>query len=210
MLAARTVEGREFQTELDGSRSRQRRLARAVFIVVAVLGAIANNATLVGRIRENNAFWARFGVPLGKLAGQTELVREVEPLNQRLPPDATAWLVGDARVFYLKPRVHYTVAFSRDPWLADAATATPAAAVDWLRTQNVSHVVFSWEEIKRLRGTYGFSPLVTPEWVQRLQTAGLRRVTPTAPTNVGKIEVYEILPPHTPDVPARARPGDDG
>ena len=210
MLAARTVENRRDRVAQRGSITRQRRLARAVFLIVAVLGAAANGSTLAGRVQENDAFWAKFGASLRDFTGQIELVQEVEPLNQLLPPDATAWLVGDARVFYLKPRIHYTVAFNRDPWLAHAATATPRQAVDWLRTQNVSHVVFSWHEIDRLRDTYGFSPLVTRAWVRQLQTAGLRRVAPTAPASVGKIEVYEVLPPHTPDTPARARPGDDG
>lgn len=199
MLAAQTVGGGGQEIEPGGRYRGQRRLARTLFIVVAVLGAVANNVTLADRLRKNDRFWARHGASLRDLAGQIDLIRRVEPLNQMLPSDAKAWLIGDAKVFYLKPEVHYCVAFNRDPWLAYAAHAAPVDAVEWLRTQNVSHVVFSWPEIERLRATYGFAPLVTPAWVGRLREAGLRRVAPPAHVAVERIEVYEVAPPHASD-----------
>jgi hypothetical protein len=105
-------------------------------------------------------------------------------------------LVGDAAVYYVRAPLHYTVVFNRDPWIAAAADLSPGEAVAWLRSRNVSHVVFSWAEIDRLRGTYGFPAIVTREWVGALQAAGLRRVQPPPEmTESASLEVYEVLPP---------------
>jgi hypothetical protein len=104
-------------------------------------------------------------------------VEQVNPVNQATPPNANVWLVGEARAFYVDRWVHYTVVFNRDPWIEYAqGGATPAECVAWLRSRNVTHVVFSWAEIGRLRQTYGFSEQVTPAWAEQLAAAGLVRV----------------------------------
>jgi hypothetical protein len=161
---------------------------------VAFAGAIFNNVTLAGLLHTHAAWWGRQGLPLSALLGDTETLARAQPLNQMIPPNGYAWLVGEARAFYLRPRVHYTVAFSRDPWLTYASDATAAESVAWLRTRNVSHVVFSWDEIGRLRATYGFPALVTRGWVQSLAAAGLRLIQPPRDVDAGDIEVYEVLP----------------
>ncbi len=143
---------------------------------VVLVGAVLNNVTLGRLWQAHSRWWSGHGVPLSVLPGATEEFAREQPLNRVLPPDAYVWLIGEARVFYVRPRVHYTVVFNRDPWLAYAETATPEQAVAWLRTQNVTHVVFCWSEITRLRATYGFSPLVTPIWAESLAGAGLRRL----------------------------------
>ena len=70
--------------------------------------------------------------------------------------------------------------------------------MEWLRTQNVTHVVFSWPEIERLRSTYGFPELVTHDWVSDLETAGLERVPWPADGGVAGVEVYRLAPPAAP------------
>jgi 4-amino-4-deoxy-L-arabinose transferase-like glycosyltransferase len=173
---------------------RWRRMRVLTVSCVAFAGAILNSLTLAGLLHRHAAWWARQGLPLNALLGDTETLARAQPVNQMIPPNGYAWLVGEARAFYLRPRVHYTVAFSRDPWLTYASDATAAESVAWLRTRNVSHVVFSWGEIGRLRATYGFPALVTRGWVQSLAAAGLRLVELFPDADTGDIEVYEVLP----------------
>jgi hypothetical protein len=153
---------------------------------------------LLRLLRQESAAWqARTDVPLAWMTGKTELLRDADVVNNAVArPDAYVWLVGSAAVFYVARPMHYTVVFNRDPWLEFAQAAqNPAVAVAWLRTRNVTHVVFSWPEITRLRRTYGFAPLATRGWVRELAGAGLRRILPdpAAPDSAG-VEVYEVLP----------------
>ncbi len=164
-----------------------------VVVLLAAGSAVWNGVTLRSILVEHEAWWAEHGVPLPAFVGATEALAAAQPINDLVPPTAHAYLVGEARVFYVAPEVDYSVVFSRDPWLAHAAQASPAAAIDWLRTQGVSHVVFSWREIRRLQATYGFPEFVTPGWVARLEMAGLRRKTPDpGPGLLPPTEVYEV------------------
>ncbi|MEW6249296.1 MAG: hypothetical protein AB1716_01515 [Planctomycetota bacterium] len=163
------------------------------FVLIAGLGAVVNDATLLAKLAEHSAWWRQARNPLPTLAGRTADFAEL-PLLEGLPADARVWLVGDARAFYLPANVHYTVVFNRDPWLAHAARSTPTEAVAWLRTQGVTHVVFCWDEIERLRRTYGFPEFVTPAWAETLVAAGLRRV-PADDTGPGRVETFEVTAP---------------
>ena len=167
-----------------------------IVVPIAIAGVLVNDISLAGRLREHNERWTtRAGVPLHRLLGQTDIFVDAHLLNETLPSGAYAWLVGDAAVFYVDREIHYTVPFSRDPWLEFAATAAPRSCLDWLRGRDVSHVVFSWKEIERLRQTYGFPDIVTHKWVARLEQAGLRRVEiEPPPTGVAPVEIYELPP----------------
>jgi hypothetical protein len=160
---------------------------------VVLAGAVLNNMTLGQVWQKHSRWWSGHGVPLSVLPGATEEFAREQPLNRALPPDAVVWLVGEARVFYLLPYVHYAVVFSRDPWLTYAETATPEQTVAWLRTQKVTHVVFCQSEIARLRASYGFSPVVTPAWVESLAAAGLRRLD-VPDLAVADVDVYAVTP----------------
>lgn len=175
-------------------RRRGHRWLLPTILTIATVGAIANNATLLGLLHDDARWWRQRGVPLQALAGATDALANVQPLNTLLPENANAWLIGEARVFYARPKVHATVAFARDPWLEFAKGASTEDSIAWLRTQKVSHVVFSWAEIERLRGSYGFSELVTRDWVASLCQAGLRRVAFDPEVAVPDIDVYEVLP----------------
>lgn len=141
-------------------------------LFVALVG-FSNGATLLRHWRQHDAAWTRLGVRLHELPGQVEVMREAQPLNRALPPDARLLLVGEARVFYLTPRPRYCVVFNRDPWTDATATAPPAEAVAMLSRQGITHVAFVWSEIERLRRTYGFAAHVTPAWVADLERHGL-------------------------------------
>ena len=173
-----------------------KRWIQVAVAVVATAGAVGNSATLIDFLRAEYRAWARHHVVLAESVGATQAFVEYDPTNQATPPDASVWLVGDARAFYIDRRVHYTVAFNRDPWVEYArGGAGPAECVRWLRSRNVTHVVFSWAEIARLRQTYGFSDVVSRDWVQRLAGAGLRQLqASSAPSGRLLSEVFEVVP----------------
>ena len=88
--------------------------------------------------------------------GRSDALLENHPLNVILRK-AFAWLVGDAAVFYVNRRAQYHTVFNRDPWIEFSREHDAAASVAWLHERGVTHVVFNWPEIERLRKTYGFS-----------------------------------------------------
>ncbi len=186
LLAARSWPG--------ASTDKRSRTGSAAILLIATATAAFGNYTLYRLLDDQRTWWARFGVALDQLPGATEQFAQVNEINQHVPPDGYVWLVGEARAFYIQPRYHYTVVYNRDPWLTAAHDATPAEAVAWLHTQNVTHVVFSWSEIERLREPYGFPPFVTPAWVNRLSEHGLRRVHRAADGNDVYLEIFEVQP----------------
>lgn len=171
---------------------RPRGLAALATLLVC-LAALDSGVNLVNSLRMEEL---RRGVPFAAAVGETRELVEGYYVNQAVPPDGFVWIVGDAAVFYADRRLHYTVPFNRDPWVAFAETHDdPHACLDWLRSRGVTHVVFSWAEIRRLAGTYGFSPRVTPEWTERLAAAGLRRtVSSSAPSGTLWAEICEVPP----------------
>lgn len=166
--------------------------ARATLLGATLVAAILNAAQLALLWRRHDLDWQRLAKqPLAAFVGFHELFQDVHPLNSALPRGAHAWLVGDAAVFHILPRVHYTVVFNRDPWLEFAASASPATALEWLAQRGITHVVFHWPEIERLRRTYGFSNRATREWVAELQRAGLRR-SAEHPEPMPGVEVWDV------------------
>lgn len=170
------------------------RAATALLTCIGILSALANNVTLTTLLHKHDAWWGKLGLPLRDLVGATDAMAGFDPLNQIGPGDRMLWLVGESRAFYLRPRVHCTVVFDRDPWLETARTATPEQTVAWLRTQKVSHVVFSWNEIDRLKKTYGFPEFVQRGWAESLCSAGLRRVVLPDEVLGPDVDAYEVLP----------------
>src|SRR5262249_38390911 len=170
------------------------RAARGALMAAIGVQSLLAAQMLFTRYAEQVVRWRdRAGIRLSDLVGETGLFVDHQPLNLVLPRDAFAWLVGDAAVFYVDRRSHYTVVFNRDPWIEFAASHTPAECVAWLRERAVTCVVFNWSEIERLRKTYGFSDRVTQTWETNLESAGLLRVTP--PTDSGlpsSTHVYRI------------------
>ncbi|TWT40281.1 hypothetical protein RAS1_39890 [Phycisphaerae bacterium RAS1] len=158
-------------------------VAWRVFLIVALIlsaATVVNAATLFRvfddhqrRLQSRTQSDVRFN----DLVGQTEALRlQMHVLNQLPTADTRIHLIGDAAVFYIDRPLHYTVVFNRDPLLELArGGVSPMECIAWLRTQGVSHLVFSWPEIERLRRTYGFPEVVTPVWSAALQSAGLRR-----------------------------------
>lgn len=105
------------------------------------------------------------------------------PMNQRLEQAGAAvdgtpmlWLVGDAKPLYYRYPVRYNVVFSHDH-MADLLETLDADAMrDKLREMGIRFVLVDWDEIDRLRGSYGFRAVYTPA-----KLAGLGRRIPLRP-----------------------------
>jgi hypothetical protein len=81
----------------------------------------------------------------------------------------------------LTRQFHYVTVFDRDPWVAFASSGVPPEqTVAWLSQRGWTHVVFNWDEIERLRSTYGFPAIVTASWVETLVHAGLQPLVPAS------------------------------
>ena len=148
------------------------RLVRSALITLAGAGALMNDAALVRRFSND------VGTPttVRQLVDATQALVDAHPLNH-LPTSSHVLVVGDAAVFYINMPIQYSVVFSRDPWISFAqGGASPAACVEWLRERRFTHVAFAWSEIARLRSTYGFPAIVTPEWAGSLEQAGLSQI----------------------------------
>ena len=185
---------RAVEPAISTQQTAARRALRWLLFVVLLIGSGFNIWGLLSRLQVHDDRWMRqAGIKLADLPGQTPLVAEQNTIAQHIPADGYVWMIGDAAVYYLDRRLHYTVAFCRDPWLEFASSHTPAESVNWLREHGVTHVVFSWQEIERLSGTYGFPSLVTDQWVRELETAGLRRIAEVRqPSHRLPTEIYEV------------------
>lgn len=196
-------ERRSVESELPpGSAAGLSRVWLAAIVVIAVAGAFVNDFNLYRLLRYEYGSWTRRTaqdeIALDGMLGQTQVLLETNDINRLVGVgSAKVWLIGLANVFYITPETRYTVVFNRDPWLEFAEDEPdPGEVVAWLRTQKVTHVVFSWTEIERLRRTYGFSPLPTPAWIEGLTRRGLRRIWPeSGPVGRGFTEVYRVDPP---------------
>jgi hypothetical protein len=143
-----------------------------IWILVPAIGSLM--PLLFGFNHAVRGWQKRVGIPITELIGRTDAFVANHPLNVILPTDARPRLIGDAAVFYIDRAVTYHTTFDRDPWLEFSGDHDAADAVAWLRERRVTHVVFNWVEIDRLRKTYGFSERVTPAWVAELEQAGLQ------------------------------------
>jgi hypothetical protein len=66
------------------------------------------------------------------------------------------WMVGDATAFDVLYPVRYEVAFSHSRLADQLAGRSPALVADWLRRQGCRYLYVNWQEVARLRSSYGF------------------------------------------------------
>jgi hypothetical protein len=112
--------------ELSAGSHPRPRPALAVFIGFSLAGALLGDLKLVNMLRDEAASWQSLtGVRLNEMIDRADILRNVNPVNTAVPTGAYVWIVGDARAFYVTRRCHYTVPFSKDPWLEFSATADP-------------------------------------------------------------------------------------
>jgi hypothetical protein len=168
---------------LIGRLSEVFRARHTVALFFAVIGVgLANNLFFAARLYAAHLYPQGQSVPVHGLDAQFMAENwpgfaHVASLN-RLPEDARVLMVGDARGYYLRCAFDYCVVFNRNPLAEqiDIGTA-PDRILDWLRERNLTHIYVNWVEIKRLRkSAYGFPPVITPDFFNRLEAAGLLRV----------------------------------
>ena len=98
-------------------------------------------------------------------------------VNAHVPADGYVLLVGEARAYFVRPRVDYCVVFNRNAFAEAIASAeSDSAVVDWLALRGYTHVAVHWPEMARLRRTYGFWPAIDRALFDRLEAAGLKGV----------------------------------
>lgn len=95
-------------------------------------------------------------------------------VNNELPANARVLLIGEARPFYFRRHVDYAVVFNRNRFLdLLESKASPNEIMLWLRECGYTNILINWSEVVRLR-TYGFPDILTPNWLNTMQEAGLR------------------------------------
>ncbi len=149
---------------------------RGVF-VVAVAGVVALNTYSAGSIYADELIRKNSNVH-----GHVEwFYRDCDPerteacyVRQRLGAEDRVLMVGQAGAFYMPENVDYCVVFNRSP-LAEAVAAaqSPEDVIRWLNSKGYTHLLVFWDEMHRLRNTYGFWEELTPELFNALETAGL-------------------------------------
>lgn len=90
---------------------------------------------------------------------------------------ANVLLIGEARSYYFRRPCEYAVVFNHHP-LGEAARqiADDHELMDWLRDRGTTHLLFHWDELTRLRRTYGLPRGLDDRLLPRLEAAGLKAV----------------------------------
>ena len=89
--------------------------------------------------------------------------------------DTRTLLVADAaRLIYIRRPFVYNSAFDANPLgeLIRKHDGSPPAITAALRAAGFTHIWVHWQELDRLRSTYGFDESVTPEQLKHLIEAG--------------------------------------
>ncbi len=155
--------------------SPHRMYRRAVFILVVAM--VAFNLFSAGSIYADELVRKN-----SNIHGHVEwFYRDCDPdrtvagyLRQRLSIKDRILMVGEARAFYMSKNVDYCVVFNRNP-LAEAVAGadSPEEVIHWLNSKGYTHTLVFWNEMLRLRSTYGFWEELTPELFGELETVGL-------------------------------------
>ncbi len=156
-------------------------LALTVIIVHTIF--IARSYAASTRIDNHSGF--------APLAGVDEFISGLYPFSNSDAADlqtTNVLLVGESRPFYTRSRYVYHTVFDRCD-LQDmlAAGASPADIAAAWRAKGITHIYIRWDEIDRLRRSYGFAPLVTPEFFQQMQPSYLEKINKQSPA-------FELLP----------------
>ncbi|UCF32447.1 MAG: phospholipid carrier-dependent glycosyltransferase [Phycisphaerales bacterium] len=180
--------GRALNTDTAGTRT-------ALVLGVALVGMLWNLyfAVRLNRIESPN------GAPASLIyEGQLPEYQYLKAVNDDLPKDARVLLIGDARAFYFRRHVDYSVVFNRDPFAEVVRLAEGNREImGWLRQREYSHVLVNWTELARLSRTYGFPPEITPELFTHLERDGLELTRRFShPVQAGLyVDLHTITPP---------------
>ena len=83
------------------------------------------------------------------------------------------YLEGLSTPLYIRGHVIYSTVFDRNELARIWHRGGAIAALHYLQHRHINYLVLDWPEIIRLRRTYGFDPIITPENIAKLQALGL-------------------------------------
>jgi hypothetical protein len=118
-------------------------------------------------------------------------------VNNQLPEDSKILLIGEAKGFYFRRPIVYTVVFNESPFVNALRSADrPSDVLRWLSDRGCTHVLMHWSEIERLRRSrYGFPEEVNPDLLNHLVQAGLRKIRDfNLPDGRPYVTLYEVTP----------------
>ncbi|MFP3937076.1 MAG: ArnT family glycosyltransferase [Phycisphaerae bacterium] len=121
-----------------------------VAAIILLAAGVVNLASTYNVYRLASGNYAVHGIAGEGLV--REFVRDTD-----LGPDHRLLMVGDAAVFYRPIDTVYATVFDSDPLVE-----TLEAGVDGLADRDITHVLFSWAEMKRLSATYGYPEPLGP------------------------------------------------
>jgi hypothetical protein len=188
-------------------------LAAEAFLVprAIIIGFVSLNAALCAflLIPEARLFGGGPpGLPIGRFYSLPQGWSAVErPFSDAALEEMKICLIGPpmATPLYLQTRYVYNTVWDRSP-LAGALRQSPAAAMAWLRQNGCNFVAVDWNEVERLRGTYGFDPILTREHIAELRDHGLKLANKTYVIRPG-IELYEVEEALKPAADSQTAPG---
>lgn len=134
--------------------------------------------------------------PIGEIfSRQVDIAAIIENPNgesRPLLPGAKILLVGNSAPLFFQGDIVYNTVFD-DNLLGDALRrGGPHAAADWLKQEHIRYIVIDWQEIRRLRSTYGFDDAITPPAIAGLLGYG---VTPVGATQSEGITLLRVETP---------------
>jgi hypothetical protein len=132
------------------------------------------------------------------VSGQWPGTRHFGTINN-LPDNSRVMLVGEARTFYIQTPYVYAVVFNRHPLSKMVSRyERPAAIIERLRKENITHILVHWSEMRRLQRTYGFDAEIDRELFDRLTAAGLEVKTHffLSPAKTNKYATLYEVPQH--------------
>ena len=109
------------------------------------------------------------------------------------------YLEGYSSPLYVHGRVIYNTVFNRNMLARAFKRGGARGAMAWLRRQGVNYLILDWNEVQRLRRTYGFDPVITPRNINAMIPLGL---IPLAVKTAPGIQIFEVARP----APAAVRP----
>lgn len=168
--------------------------ARVAAVAIAILGCAASTAATVRMVIREGAT----GAPASLMtSGALRGYEFLGFINESLPENAHILLVGEARPFYILRETTYSVVFNECPFISLLESgAGDAEVIVWFREQGISHLLVNWNEVHRLRASYGFSPAVTHDRIDALDRAGLTLVHQSRLTMDGPryVDIYAVPP----------------
>ncbi len=125
---------------------------------------------------------AQMPPPIGAAISLPEDWLSSPPPPGQFTSRTTYYLEGLSTPLYIRGHVIYATVFDRNKLARAFHHGGAAAALRYLQSHHVNYLIIDWPEIIRLRKTYGFDPIITPQNIAKLQSLGLTPIAqPTAP-----------------------------